>query len=305
MVAAQDTTAGGASGGAAGVARVAAGTARAIWTHPENRGVRGRRLGRWLAWQAWQRTVRSPWTIRFHGDVHMICHPHDHITSMAMYYGLYDRAEMRFLLAWLRPGDTFLDVGANVAPYSLLATEIPGVLAVAFEPGALAQQRARANIALNRADGAVRLATVAVGDQDGEAILTADRWATNALADPGYAGAVERVRIVRLDTYTVEHGIHGVRLVKIDVEGHEPAVLRGAARLIERDRPALIVEVNDVAALRDAAGSLGYSRVGYDPDRGTLAPTGWPDRPGGNAILVPDVAAAVARLAGEGPPAAR
>ena len=297
MVATQDA-------GHAGAARVAAGTARAIWTHPENRGVRGRRLARWLAWQAWQRTVRSPWTIRLHGDVRMICHPHDHITSMAMYYGLYDRAEMRFLLAWLRPGDTFLDVGANVAPYSLLATEIQGVRAVAFEPGTLAQARARANIARNRAEAAVRLAPVAVGDEDGEAVLTADRWATNALADAGYVGEVERVTIVRLDTYTADHGIDGVRLIKIDVEGHEPAVLRGAAGLLAHERPALIVEVNDVDALRGVAEGLGYTRVAYDADTGLLAPDPWPDRPGGNTILVPDLAAATARLAGEGAAAA-
>jgi len=91
-------------------------TAHRIWAHPENRGVRGRRLARWVAWQGWQRVARRPWTIRWHGPLRLVCHPHDHVTTMAMYYGLYDREEMRFLLAWLRPGDTFLDVGANVAP---------------------------------------------------------------------------------------------------------------------------------------------------------------------------------------------
>src|SRR5688572_6722904 len=107
-------------------------TARRIWAHPYTRGRRVRRLGRWVTWQVWQRAVRRPWTVTMHGDVRLVCHPHDMVASMALYHGLYDVEEMSFLLAWLRPGDTFVDVGANIAPYSLLATSLDGVRAVAF-----------------------------------------------------------------------------------------------------------------------------------------------------------------------------
>ena len=92
--------------------------------------------------------------IHLHGGLRLVCHPHDQVTSMAMYFGLYDSQEMRFLLAWLRPGDTFIDVGANVAPYSLLATLVDGVSAVAFEPESVARSRAAANIELNGAEHA-------------------------------------------------------------------------------------------------------------------------------------------------------
>jgi len=277
-------------------ATVARRTAGSIWSHPENRGVRGRRLARWVAWQGWQRTVRRPWTVRWHDGLRLVCHPHDHVTTMAMYYGLYDRAEMRFLLAWLRAGDTFLDVGANVAPYSLLATRVPGVRAVAFEPGTLARERAEANIALNRVGGAVTLVPRAVSERDGAARLSADRWATNALVDGTYAGEAEEVETVSLDSYVTAAGVEQVSLVKVDVEGHEPAVLAGAGALLARDRPALILELNDIDALRDFAAAHGYTPVAYDPDAGTLGEAPWPEAAGGNVVLVPDLAQAQARV---------
>jgi FkbM family methyltransferase len=272
-------------------------TARRIWRHPENAGRRGRRLARWVAWQASQRTTGRPWTITLHGDVRMVCHPHDHITSLALYCGLYDAAEMRFLLAWLRPGDTMLDVGANAAPYSLLATTVTGTRVVAFEPGSLAQARARANIGLNGLADRITLEPLAVSDTDGEARLTADRWATNSLVTEGYTGAVEAVPTVRLDSYADEHDIGRVSLLKVDIEGHEPAALRGASALFARHRPALIVEVNDPVTLRALADGLGYTPVQFDVRARVLRQRPWPAEPGGNIVLVPDVAAARRRVA--------
>lgn len=282
-------------------------TARRIWTHPENRGVRLRRLAGWVGWQGWQRVVRRPRTIRFHGGLRLVCHPHDTITSMALYCGLYDAEEMRFLLAWLRPGDTFVDVGANVAPYSLLSTLVPDVRAVAFEPGSLAQGRARANIELNNVADRVELVPRAVAEADGPVRLTADRWATNTLVGDDYAGPVEEVGAVSLDGFDGFDGLDRsgpggrlgrVALVKVDVEGHELGVLRGAGGVLAHHRPALIVELNDVAALRRWAGEHGYAAVRYDPGAATLEPRTWPAVRGGNVLLVADLDAARGRLAG-------
>lgn len=279
-----------------------------IWTHPENRGVRGRRLLGWVGWQAWQRTVARPRVVHLHGGVRLLCHPHDHVTSLALYCGLYDSEEMRFLLAWLRPGDTFLDVGANVAPYSLLSTLVDDVAAVAFEPGALARERAAANIRLNHAEQRATLVPCAVSDQDGIGRLTSDRWATNTLVDDGYDGDVEQVEMVSLDSYTsaggdrssarCEGGAGGrISLVKIDVEGHEPDVLRGAEATIARHRPAMIIENNDVEALRRWADEHSYTLVAYDPTTGRLDGGAWPSHRGGNLILVPDFDEARRRVA--------
>ena len=279
-------------------------TPRRIWAHPYTRDQRVRRLGRWLAWQAWQRAVRRPWTVTMHGDVRVVCHPHDMVASMALYHGLYDMEEMSFLLAWLRSGDTFVDVGANIAPYSLLAASIEGVRAVAFEPGDEARERAAANVALNGAHDRLVLSAAAVSDRDGHARLTAAALPTDRLVDddgpPAPGGTPTReVPTVRLDSYDTSEGLGRVALVKVDVEGHELDVLAGAAELLDRHRPALVLEVNEpVAPLVEWIDRAGYVPVRYDWERRELRPRDRPAGRGGNVVLVPDLAAARARLQG-------
>jgi len=281
-------------------------TAQRIWTHPYTRGQRGRRLGRWVTWQVWQRTVRRPWTVTMHGDVRVVCHPHDMVASMALYHGLYDVEEMSFLLAWLRPGDTFVDVGANIAPYSLLATSLDGVRAVAFEPDDRARGRAVANAELNAVQDRLALVPMAVGDHDGQALFTDDHLPTSHLVDAGNgdgSGAAREVPVVRLDSYDADvdgaPALGRVGLIKVDVEGHELAVLAGAAGVLARDRPALVVEVNEpVAPLVVWIEAQGYVPVHYDRDRRELVRRDPPTERGGNVLLVPDLDEARARLRG-------
>ncbi|HEU4868343.1 MAG TPA: hypothetical protein VFV09_11510, partial [Actinomycetota bacterium] len=109
-------------------------TLRQIWTHPENRNRRARALAGYFGWQAWERTVRRPVTVKLTGGIKVRCHPHSPIASAVIYYGLADPAEMRFVLGYLQPGDTFVDVGANVGVYSLLAASVPDVRVLALEP---------------------------------------------------------------------------------------------------------------------------------------------------------------------------
>lgn len=278
-------------------------TAQRIWAHPENRHRRVSRLVRWVTWQAWERTVRRPWQVTLHDGVRMICRPHDTVTSSVIYAGLYDAEEMRFLLRWLRAGDTFVDVGANVAPYSLLAASVDGVRVVAFEPGRLAYTRAEANIRLNDVGDRLTLVPLAVGAEDGESFLTTGLSATNRLVEDAHEGVegVERVDVVRLDSYAADAGLGRVSLIKVDVEGHELAVLGGASATLAAHRPALILEVNDpVDELRRFVESIGYVSVHFDPVAGTLEPRAFPLTRGGNVVVIPDLAAARARLASAG-----
>jgi FkbM family methyltransferase len=267
-----------------------------IWRHPENRGRRGHRLAGWLSWQAWERTVGRPRTVHLHQGVRLVCRPHDQVTSMALYFGLYDSQEMRFLLAWLRAGDTFVDIGANVAPYSLLATLIDGVAIVAFEPEAVARGRAAENIALNDATDRIELVACAVSDVDGTGNLTADRWAQNTLVGDDYDGHAEAVPMVSMDSFAHRRSLRRVSLVKVDVEGHELAVLRGAAGVLAAHRPALIVECNEPEALERFAGEHGYTLVSFAPQSALLTMRRWPVPEGRNVLLVPDVAEARARV---------
>lgn len=267
-----------------------------IWTHPENRGRRVRALARYAGWQVWERTVRRPWDVPLPGGLKVRCHPHSTVASAVLYYGLPDPAEMRFVMAYLDEGDEFVDVGANVGVYSLLACTVPGVRALALEPSEPAATRAAENLELNGLQDRVALVRAAAGDHEGVARLTAGRDAMNALVEAGgETGETEEVPLRTLDALAAEHGFGKVALVKVDVEGWEAEVLAGASGLLSHRRPALIVEANDPAALEAVRERHGYHWARFDPASRRLAPAELP-APGENAILVPDLEAAAARL---------
>lgn len=274
-------------------ARIGLATARRIWRHPHNRHRRGRRLAAWLAWQAWERTVRRPWTVTLDGGATLELVPHDPVTAEVLYCGLPDWAEMSFIRRYLRPGDRFVDVGANVGLYTLVAAGVEGVGVVAFEPDPATRARAAANVARNRLAERVELRAEAVGAAPGHSLLTTGHGPMNRLvAGPTPATtATTDVTVTTLDAALDG----GAALVKVDVEGAEAAVLDGAARLLAGHRPALVLEANDPGALTARLGPLGYRWVRYDPASHLLTPTG-PPPPGTNGIAVADLPRAAARL---------
>lgn len=278
----------------AGPARVLARTLRRIWGHPGNRHRRGRALARYFAWQAWERIVRTPWTLTLVPGRRIRCHPHSSSAAAVLYYRLPDPMEMRFLLDYLDDGDVFVDVGANLGVYTLLASSVPGVRVVALEPSTEAFARLRENLELNHLDGRVTSLRVAAGAAPGEARLSRGLDAMNAIVDG--AGPSEPVEVVTVDAVAAEHGLAPVTAVKVDVEGMELEVLAGGARTIADDRPALLVEVNDPERLRSFALRNGYTCVRYDPPRRLLEPVDVGSCEDSNALLVADVDEAGRRL---------
>lgn len=266
---------------------LAAATCRRIWRHPENRGRRLRTIGLYFAWQVWERTVRRPWVVTLAPGRKIRCYPHCPVSSGTLYYRLPERSSMRFLVDHLRPGDTMVDVGANVGTYSLLATTVEGVSAVAFEPSSLAYERAVRNVALNGLEDRITVRREAVGSTSGEVILSLGLGPCNKVLGPATAVVEpgERVGIVSLDE-VLGTRTSRVALVKIDVEGGEVDVLEGARGVIEKDRPALIVEVNDPERVGAYLGEFGYSPYVYDPESKIVHPTALADHIHHNVIAL-------------------
>jgi FkbM family methyltransferase len=144
--------------------------------------------------------------------------------------GKYENEVLREIERWLRPGDTFVDVGANVGLFSVLAAGIVGEsgTVVAVEPHPRVHRFLTENLALNSLQR-VKTHQVAVGAEAGTAFLS-DRHADdqNALAATGTLA----VSVVRLDSLLGD--VPHIRVLKIDVEGHELEVLRGAGDVLQR-----------------------------------------------------------------------
>ncbi len=194
----------------------------------------------------------------------------------------FDPVELELVRASVRSGSWAIDAGANVGVYTITAA-LAGARVLAVEADADYVPRLRDNLARNRiADADVVVA--AAGDADGEVELNVadDRSFSSIKQVESYAasGLTRTVPLRRLDTLWAERGEPDVSFVKIDVEGAEVDVLRGASRLLDRCRPALIVEVRPGSTepeVRRLLEPLGYRDVtpsGFDAANRayTLAP---------------------------------
>jgi FkbM family methyltransferase len=166
-------------------------------------------------------------------------------------HGVWEPHVERCLRALLNSGDAAIDVGANLGYFSAAMAQAVGPLGrvVAFEPVPATYARLSQLAALN---GFVQLSTfpLALGADAGDATIHWDpRVAGSASLHTGQGERVA-VRVRPLDALVAEGSVPAPRLVKIDVEGHELAVLRGARETIARSRPAIIFELNAAISAR-------------------------------------------------------
>jgi FkbM family methyltransferase len=180
--------------------------------------------------------------------------------SFAM-YGEYGPGEWRLLKQLIRPGMTVVEAGANIGAHSIDMARAcaPGPF-YAFEPQPRIFQILCANLALNDIANAFAYPE-GCGEVAGEAVVPLVDYSQQgnfgglALKTGGERGV--RVRIRPLD----ELELPACGLLKVDVEGFEPQVLRGARRTIARCRPAIYIE-NDRSAQQQAVISL-IAEMGY------------------------------------------
>ena len=191
--------------------------------------------------------------------------------SMALNSSEKEPATERALKRHVAEGAVVLDVGANVGYFTLLAAYLagPGGRVHAFEPTPRTAGRLSENVALNQLR-TVEVIEAAASDQPGSAWLTVEEDSEGNWLEPsGDAQRGVRVPTITLDGWADERGLARVDVVKMDCEGWEPNVLRGARRLLERSGlPPLIVEINATALQRaghsagsiiDQLTSLGYA----------------------------------------------
>ena len=180
-------------------------------------------------------------------------------------YGEWSHGEIEQIARLVQPHENVLEAGANIGAHSVfIARDIcPEGILYAFEPRRILFQMLCANLMLNRV-GNVEAFQLGLGEAEG-----AIREGAFPLSAPFNAGAfslgaipgdAEELRVIPLDAML--SGLKPISLLKADVEGHELKLLRGAARLIARDRPILYLE-NDRINLSEAliAHVLG---LGYD-----------------------------------------
>lgn len=247
------------------------------WHHPSNRGHRTRSVAGALAWQMDKRLRRRPRDVPYFGMT-LRCHPDSQSASNVLYFTeRYDPDEMAVAEAYLRPGDWFLDVGANIGTYSLMARSFvgPDGRVDGFEPHPLAARRFAENVELNRLTN-LFVHAVAVSEAAGTVEFLDGSDVSNRVATERDGSR----RTIQVPTVTLADVLPEGRYAmgKIDVEGHETAAFRGAAeRLEQADPPFWQIELLDHqlekagssrSELTSLLDSCGYAFAAVDRSKG-------------------------------------
>ncbi len=147
----------------------------------------------------------------------------------------------------------FLDVGANNGLYSILACNAnPQITVTAFEPYPPVLAVLRSNIAANHLAERIEIKEFALSDHRGEAPLYLPDQAhglleTSCSLESDFIPSSEEIFKAKIEKLDDLADIKNVSVIKVDIEGHECAFLRGAQRTLRRDRPIIFAEMMSVA----------------------------------------------------------
>lgn len=162
--------------------------------------------------------------------------------------GLPEFYELSFLVHFIRPGDMFIDIGANRGLFSIIASGYCGVDSVAFEPVPGTFEDLAENVRLNDLNNRVRLINAGIGSQTTIAHFSTNHGSANSIVletDPSRQNTIA-VQVNRLDDMIPS--IVSPTLIKIDVEGFEQEVLKGAIDTLQNQMvKAIIIELNGAA----------------------------------------------------------
>ncbi len=199
----------------------------------------------------------------------------DDLVRVEYHVALLERKTLEVLARTLQPGDTFLDVGADVGTFTLPAALLIGETGrvIAFEPSHQAFEHLQDNVSLNNL-GNVRVFKIALGEENSESRLYVGQRVCPSLIAPekddGAIGHAEVVPVANGDELWNAQSLPIPQAVKIDVEGFEYSVLRGLRKtlsdpgvklLLCEIHPQLLPKGIGVDTVRGFITSLGFTEA--------------------------------------------
>jgi FkbM family methyltransferase len=221
-----------------------------------------------------------------------------------VYCGLHEFADMGLILHALRPKDVFVDVGANVGSYTILAAGVCEASVIAVEPIPATYAHLLDNIRLNNLESLVTAKNIGLGaSPDTLRFSVAFDTMNHVLSDEEQHSAAGTT--VAVDTMDAVLGGRVPTVIKIDVEGFETPVLQGAEKTLQSDGLlAVLMELNgsgdrygfNERDLHSKIVGLGFSPCAYDPFTRVLTALEAKNAESGNTLYVRNVPALAERV---------
>jgi FkbM family methyltransferase len=278
-------------------------TLRFILSHPLNRDRKLSAAVRWLRWQIGSRIIPGSVAVNYAANSRLLVNRGMTGATGNVYCGLHEFNDMAFLLHFLRPGELFVDIGANVGSYTVLASGVVGAKTLAIEPVPATFVHLTDNINLNGVYDLVRAENIALGSSESSLEMTCDQDTVNhAVTDSDKGVQTVTVQVKRLDDLmcgTVPS------LIKIDVEGYETEVIGGAVQVLTNPCcQVVIMELNESGSrygyddkdLHHKMLDYGFSPYTYDPQTRVLRFLNDEVSVGDNTIYIKNREAALKRV---------
>jgi FkbM family methyltransferase len=242
-------------------------TFRFLSNHPLTRHQKLSTILRFLRWQVQSRINRElvvPW---IEETVLAVRRGMTGATGN-IYVGLHEFSDMAFVLHFIRADDLFVDIGANIGSYTLLASAVNGARSVAFEPDPGAVCALNRNLEMNGIAQRVAVHATAVGASSCHAHFSVGLGSRNCVATEGKTPT----RIVEMTTLDRVLDEQFPVLLKLDVEGYECEVLKGAKKALAKSSLKAVLTEDCSAPVEAAFQEHGFESYSYDVFSRTLVP---------------------------------
>lgn len=234
---------------------------RYAMAHPIGRRQRVRTLGRILSWQLRSRFHRDAVVCDWVGGSKLLARHGMTGATGNLYFGLHEFVDMAFMVHLLRPGDLFVDVGANIGSYTVLAAKVAGARVAAFEPDVHTMGILRRNVELNAIGDLVALHQQALSHAEH------DLWFSTGMGTENHVLPTSEPGSILLHGTTMDRALGGdvPMAIKVDVEGYEPSVLAGAAATLAAPGLRAIEAETVTPDMEKMFADHGFARRYYDP----------------------------------------
>ena len=271
--------------------------------HPLNKKNKIASIVRFIKWQIGSRMVPGDVIFDWIGGSKIIARTGDTGATGNIYLGLHEFEDMAFLLHVLREKDLFVDIGANIGSYTILASSVIKARTICFEPVPSTYSRLMANVRINNLEeGRVVPLNIALGDKKGELYFSSDQNCMNHVV--ANKEKIEKKIIVNVSTLDQELK-ECPFLIKIDVEGYETPALLGAKSILENSKLCgVIMELNgsgdrygyDELKILNMMFDYGFKAFSYNPFKRELVELSGKNNNEGNTIFIRDLRRVVERL---------
>lgn len=190
----------------------------------------------------------------------------------SLLHGTFEKGELEFVSQYLQPGNTVMDIGANIGLFAVVMGRAIGQtgVVIAFDPVPSNIRRLKSNLDGNgiSAKAVYELALGSANEHIDLMMSDDTAYASMHKVEHGFGnGQVIQVGVRRLDDVWHERGRPAISFVKMDVEGAELEVIRGGVEMLAQCRPTMLIEANTsehLARLNEALKPFGYRHIHPD-----------------------------------------